>query len=79
MLLKEFDQLVFGHAALLTSIAVAESDGSIFFDGVEVDRNTEGCTDLVLAAVAATNGSRGVIEDVPAALQFFVKLRGDLD
>ena len=68
MLLEEFDQFVFGHAALFTSIAVAESEGAIFLNRVEVDGDTEGCTDFVLATVAATDCTRGVIEDVPAAL-----------
>ena len=79
LLFKEFDQLVLGYATLFTSVSVAKGDGAIFFDGVEVDGDAEGCTDFVLATVSATDCARGVVEDVPASLQFLIKSLGDLD
>lgn len=37
LLFEELDEFVFSHAALLASVAVAQSDGAVLFDGVEVD------------------------------------------
>ena len=79
LLIEEGDEFVFREAALFAAVAVAECDGAVFFDGVEVNGNAEGGADFVLAAVAATDGSGGVVEDVPAFLQTFVEGAGALD
>src|SRR5690606_12238617 len=66
----------FGHARLFGGIAVAKRDGAIFFDRIKVDRDAVGGPDFVLTAVAAADGARGIVEHIPAALKFFVKLLG---
>ena len=64
---------------MFAGVPVAEGDGTVFFDGIEVDGDAKRGADLVLAAIAAADCAGGVVEDVPAALQFFVKLLRDFD
>ena len=73
MLFEEDEEFVFGEAALFAGVAVAEGDGAVFFDRVEVDGDAEGGADFVLAAIAATDRTGGVVEDVPSALESFKK------
>ena len=70
LLFEEDEEFVFGEAALFAGVAVAEGNGAVFFDRVEVDGDAEGGADFVLAAIAAADGTGGVVEDVPAALEF---------
>ena len=72
-------QLVFADAFLLAGVAVAESDSAVFLNCIKVYGDAKGRADFVLAAVAASDCAGGVVEDVPAALQFLVKCLCPLD
>ena len=58
-----------GDALLGHGVAVAEGDGAVFLQGVEVDGDAEGGADFVLTAVAAADGAGLVPEAVPALLE----------
>ena len=53
---------------LLHGVAVAQGDGilegSVFAQGVEINRDTEGSASFILSAIASADGARIVIEDI---------------
>lgn len=61
--LDGLQDLVFGGTDLLGSIAVAQSEG-VVLDGLEVDGDTEGCAELVVAGVTLANTGGGVVHTV---------------
>ena len=67
------DEGGFAEAFLVEGVAVAEGEGAVFFEGVEVNGDGVGGADFVLAAVAAADGAGGVEEDVPAVFEFAVE------
>ena len=65
--------VLFGNATLFGGVSVAECNGAVLFDGVEVDGDAERGADFVLAAVAASDGTGRIVKDVPALLQLLVE------
>lgn len=61
--LKSGENLIFAGADLLGGVTVTEGEG-VVLNGLEVDSDTEGGTQLVVASVTLTNGSRGVVHTV---------------
>ena len=70
------DDVVDGEPDLFRRVAVADGDG-VVVQGVEVDGDAEGRADLVLAAVASSDGARDVPLDVVALLEVAVESFGD--
>src|SRR3712207_83896 len=62
-----------GDALLLQGVAVADRHLPVL-DGVEIDGDAEGGAGLVLAAVAAADGARVVVEEAVIALEVVVEL-----
>ena len=61
--LDGLQNLVLGSTDLLGGIAVAQSEG-VVLDGLEVDGDTEGCTELVVAGVTLADTGGRVINTV---------------
>ena len=78
-LLHRREELVDGDAALLGRVALAQRDGAVALDRVEVDRDAERSPDFVHPAVAAADRAGGVVGDVVPPLQLLVDFLGALD
>ena len=65
-------QFLFGDALLFGCVAIAESDGAVFFDGIEIDGNTPRRSDFVHAAITSADGTGGIPERIVPLLEFFV-------